>query len=176
MKNGNTFFLTAITLVIMLTSCGKPDPSNLPIIHTPHNAKVDLSNVSLTISDAKIVRSKDNKYHLLFNYTVTNSKGAHLSFICIYRNTDELIDTKLIDQDEEPLTLGKRELEGLTLTLPRPIKILNGDTTRSLKTPINEELRESGEPITIRVRLHAPSRYDELRSTVEAAPVVIPWP
>jgi hypothetical protein len=36
--------------------------------------------------------------------------------------------------------------------------------------------REKGSPISARIRLHAPSRYDELRSSVEAPNLQVIWP
>ena len=72
--------------------------------------------------------------------------------------------------------LGKRPLEGLTLTEPRPLKIPIDKTIRSYQVPIMPVLLESGEQLEMRVRLHAPSRYDELRSSIEATKVHLSWP
>ena len=128
------------------------------------------------MSNTKITKTGENKYNLSFDYTVTNSAGAHLAFTCLYNTTDELIQAELTDAEGKPLTLSRRTLEGLTLTEPRPIKLLNGNTTRSYKAPLIAVAHETGDLITLRVRLHAPSRYDELRSSVEAPLVTVPWP
>ncbi|BDS05601.1 hypothetical protein NT6N_06410 [Oceaniferula spumae] len=163
-------------LALVFSSCGEPDPANLPVINTPANAKVDLSKVTLSISNAKITRINENKYTLNFDYTVTNHSGAHLAFPCLYDSTDDLIEVGLTDNTDQKLVPGKRPMEGLTLTEPRPLKIANGPVTRSYSVPIMPEVRDSGDLITLRVRLHAPSRYDELRSTVAAPLVQVPWP
>lgn len=176
MKYGKTYLFLPLAALLGITSCGSPDPSELPVITTPANAKVNLSQISLAVSNAKITQINEHQHSLSFDYTITNTAGAHLSFICIYSNTDELIEAKLTDQEDQKLTLGKRPLEGLTLTEPRPIKILNGSTTRSFKAPLLTQQREMGDPITLHVRLHAPSRYDELRSSIHAPVITIPWP
>lgn len=163
-------------LPLALFSCGGPDPAKLPVINTPANAKVDLSKISLVVNNAQITRVNENQYSLSFDYTIRNQAGAHLAFICLYDSTDELIQVGLTDQNGQKPVLGKRPMEGLTLTEPRPLKIPNGSTTRRYQVPVMPEVRDSGDPITLRVRLHAPSRYDELRSTIEAPPVVVPWP
>ena len=169
-------FIITITAAVTLSSCGEPDPSKLPVVRTPANAKVDLTNISLAITNARIIRKTESSYSLSFDYTITNQTGAHLAFICLYDTTEELIEVNLSDQDEQRLTLGKRPMEGLTLTEPRPLKILSGSTTKTYNVPLIPGLRETGDPITLRVRLHAPSRYDELRSSIEAPLVTIPWP
>jgi len=161
---------------LALSSCGDPDPSKLPVITTPPHGKVDLSKVSLAITNAKITRVNENKYTLKFDYTVTNHSGSHLAFTCLYDSTEDLIEVGLTDQESKKLIPGKRPMEGLTLTEPRPLKILNGPVTRSYTVPIIPEVRDTGDLINLRVRLHAPSRYDELRSTVEAPLIQVPWP
>lgn len=176
MNYGKIYSALSLAALLCITSCGEPDPSKLPVITTPANAKVDLSKISIAVSNAKITRINENKFTLSFDYTVTNTIGAHLSFICLYDNTDELIEVNLSDKNDQKLILGKRPMEGLTLTEPRPLKILNGKTTRTYKTPLMPELRVAGDPIKLRVRLHAPSRYDELRSSIEAPTVIAPWP
>jgi len=176
MLRSKLLFCPPTIIALSLCSCGDPDPSKLPVINTPANAKVDLSQISLTISKAKITRTADSKYSLSFDYTITNQAGAHLAFVCLYDNTDELIEINLTDPSDEKIILGKRPMEGLTLTQPRPIKLLNGSTTRHYKAPITPTVREAGDSIKIRVRLHAPSRYDELRSSIEAPTTTVTWP
>ncbi len=176
MKYGKlNLFLFSLAL-LGITSCGEPDPSKLPTISTPANAQVDLSKISLSISNATITRINNNNYRLNFDYTLTNTAGAHLSFVCIYDSTDEMIEVELTDQMQQRIVPSKRPMEGLTLTEPRPLKILHGSTTRNYQAPLMPELRDAGDPITLRVRLHAPSRYDELRSSIEAPSITIPWP
>lgn len=164
-----------VLLSLALACCG-PDPSKAPEIRTPAGAKIDLSKVSLQISTPQITGNEESGYSLSFDYTVDNQSGAHIVFPCLYNQTDELIEVNLSDRGGLPLLLGKRLLEGLTLTEPRPLRIPIGQTTRNYKVPLLPELREQGELIHIRVRLHAPSRYDELRSSIEAQGHEVPWP
>ncbi|MBK1831829.1 hypothetical protein JIN77_13925 [Verrucomicrobiaceae bacterium R5-34] len=167
--------LPALTL-LALVSCGAPDPSKLPTVTTPPHGKVDLSQISLAISDVVLERQGENQYSLSFDYTVTNHSGAHLAFTCLYSNTVDLIEVGLSDAEGQKLIPGRRPMEGLTLAEPKPLKLLSGPVTRNYTVPIMPEEREAGELINLRVRLHAPSRYDELRSTVEAPLVQVPWP
>ena len=163
-------------LAIALASCGGADPSKAPVINTPAGAKIDLSKVSLQVSNPQLTRENESKYSLSFEYTVDNQAGANIAFPCLYNQTDELIEVDLSDQEGLPLMLGKRPLEGLTLAEPRPLTIPIGKRTRSYRVPVMPEIREPGDPIRIRVRLHAPSRYDELRSSIEAPAFEVPWP
>ena len=105
MKYGKTYLFLPLAALLGITSCGSPDPSELPVITTPANAKVNLSQISLAVSNAKITQINEHQHSLSFDYTITNTAGAHLSFICIYSNTDELIETKLTDQEDQKLTL-----------------------------------------------------------------------
>lgn len=168
--------LPSLLAAALLSSCGEPDPAQLPVKHTPPGGKVDLSRISLTISNAAITRGRDGRLVLGFDYSIHNAGKAHLAFPCIYSNTDDLIDVKLSDKNGEPVLLGKRPMEGLTLTEPRPIKLPVGISTRSLKIPLAAGLQNPGSPVTLHARLDAPSRYDELRSTISAPPVSIAWP
>ena len=168
-------FIPAFT-TLALVSCGEPAPSTLPVISTPSGAKVNLSKVSMVVSNPKITRVSENKYTLNFDYTLNNQAGAHITFPCLHNVTDDLIEINLHDSGQQALVLGKRPLEGLTLTQPRPLRIPSGETTRHFTVPLMPELREKGDPISLRVRLHAPSRYDELRSSIEAPRLQIFWP
>jgi len=163
-------------LTIALVSCGGPDPSKAPVVDTPAGAKIDLSKVSLQLANAQLTRLSEHKYSLGFDYTVDNQASGNIVFPCLYNQTDALIEVNLSDKDGNALVLGKRPLEGLTLTEPRPMRILIGKTTRSYQVPVMPEFREQGEPISISVRLHAPSRYDELRSSIAAPRVDVSWP
>lgn len=165
-----------MALTLVFASCGGPNPAMTPVINTPDGGKVDLSKVSMVVTMAQITKLSDNKYSLSFDYTIDNQAGAIIAFPCLYNETDDLVEVNLSDREGRPLHLGKRPLEGLTLTEPRPLQIPVGKTTRSYKVPVMPELREKGDPVNIRVRLHAPSRYDELRSSVEAPRLQIPWP
>lgn len=164
------------TLVVTFTACTNTDPSKAPDIHTPLGDPVDLSNVSLRVDNARWSRSGGNKLKLSFDYTVENRGSGNIVFPCLYNNTDELIQVNLTDKDGTPLNLGKRLLEGLTLTEPRALRIPIGSVTRAYSVPVVQEFREQGELIDIRVRLHVPSRYDELRSSLEAPIIELAWP
>ena len=175
--NLRIYFLTLpMILTLVLSSCGEPNPNLAPVINTPHGAKVDLAKVTMVVANAQLTMVSDNKYSLSFDYTIDNLAGANIAFPCLYNEMDDLIEVNLSDQEHQTLHLGKRPLEGLTLPEPRPLIIPIGKTTRSYKVPVMPELREKGDPITVRVRLHAPSRYDELRSSVEAPRLQVPWP
>jgi len=160
--------IALVFCTIGISSCGKTTSTNTPVIDTPTGNAVDLNKVSMTVSDAHIAKTAENEYALKFDYTVINKVGADIRFLCLYNNTDDLIQVNLTDQENLALTLGKRPLEGLTLTQPKPLRIRNGETTRSYKVPFMPGSLKKGDPISIRVRLHAPSRYDELRSSLEA--------
>jgi len=146
------------------------------MIVTPPNAKVDLSKISMKLRNVEIARKHDNSYALTFDYTLVNNAGATLSFQSIFSGKDDLIEVNLSDKNSYPVDLGKRPQEGLTLAAPRAVLIPKGKSTRPYTVPVMPQFREKGDPITVRVRLHAPSRYDELRSTVEAPIVTTPWP
>lgn len=176
MNIAERYFSFFSVCTIALSSCGGPDPSKAPVIDTPSGAKIDLSKVSLQLANAQLTRENENKYSLSFDYTVDNQAGGNIVFPCLYNQTDALIEVNLSDKDGNALVLGKRPLEGLTLTEPRPLRLLIGKTTRSYQVPVMPELREQGELVSIRVRLHAPSRYDELRSSIEAPRVEVLWP
>lgn len=163
-------------LALAFTSCGDSTPAKAPMIITPAGAKVDLSKVTMLVTNAQLTTVAENKFQLSFDYTVDNQAGAIIAFSCLHNQMDNLIEVNLSDKDDTPLHLGKRPLEGLTLTEPRPLKIPIGKTTRSYKVPVLPVFREKGSPINTRIRLHAPSRYDELRSSVEAPSLQVLWP
>lgn len=167
-------FLSLLT--IGLISCGEQANENGTVIITPPHAKVDLSKVSMKLKQVKISRNNDDQYFLSFQYTLINKAGATISFTSILSGKNDLIEVNLSDRNGDPLVLGKRPQEGLTLASARPMLIPKGKFTRTYTVPIMPELREKGDPITVRVRFHAPSRYDELRSSVEAPRVQTPWP
>ncbi len=167
-------FLTIFSLA--LASCGNQKTSVTPVKITPVGAQVDLNMVTIQVSDAVIIKKNDSDYFLKLNYTVDNQAGAIIAFPCLYNEIDDLIEVNLKDKESNPLMLGKRPLEGLTLTEPRPLKIPTEKTTRSYQAPIMPASLEPGEQLEMRVRLHAPSRYDELRSSIEATKVYLSWP
>jgi hypothetical protein len=171
--------LSVLGISLSLLSCGDSSKKAGPVIITPPNGKVDLSQVNLTVSKVKITYDHTNNrdsYRLSFKYTLDNHASGPISFISIYAGKDDLIEVNLSDSKGLPLTLGKRPQEGLTLAAPRPMLIPHGKTTRSYTVPITPDFLKKGEPITVRVRFHAPSRYDELRSSLEAPHVQVPWP
>lgn len=176
MKFKPSLHLATIASALALVSCGDSPSSHTPVVVTPAGAKVNLTKVSMTVGNVQFIPKGANQYSLSFDYTVDNQSGSHISFLCLHNNTDDLIEVNLSDNDGEPLHLGKRPLEGLTLTEPRPLRLPVGKTTRSFSVPVMPGLREKGDVISVRVRLHAPSRYDELRSSVEAPRIQIPWP
>lgn len=166
----------SIACAISLVSCGNPDPNSGPMVETPPHAKVDLSQVQLSISKVTISRTAPHQYQLDFDYTLNNQSGAGIAFQSIFRNKDELIHVQLNDQNGDPLDPGKRPLSGLTLAEPRRMLIPRGKTRSHYSVPLLAELRPQGDPITVQARFHAPSRYDELRSSLQAPPVTTLWP
>jgi len=168
--------LTFLALVSTLASCGSFSKKAGPTIITPSNGKVDLSKVSMKITKAKITSKNENEFALTFDYTLINADTGDISFTSIFASKDDLIDIQLSDQQKNPLILGKRPFDGMTLAAPRPMIVPFGKSTRSYTIPIMPELRMKNDPITVRVRFHAPSRYDELRSTVEAPLITATWP
>ena len=167
-------FLTIFSLA--LASCGNQKTSVAPVKSTPVGAQVDLNMVTIQVTDAVIIKKNDSDYFLELNYTLDNQAGAIIAFPCLYNEIDDLIEVNLTDKESNQLMLGKRPLEGLTLTEPRPLKIPIEKTIRSYQVPIMPVSLESGEQLEMRVRLHAPSRYDELRSSIEATKVHLSWP
>ena len=172
---GRALWILAIASMLF-GSCGNKHTATGPVKNTPAGAKVDLSLVSLHVEDAKIIRQGNGVCLLQFNYTLENQAGAIIVFPCLYNNTDELIEVNLEDKDKNPVLLGKRPLEGLTLTEPRPLGIPIGKTTRGYQVSVPDGALLSGDELRVRIRLHAPSRYDELRSSLEAASTTLPWP
>ena len=167
-------FLAIFSLA--LASCGGQRTSVTAVKSTPVGAQVDLDMVSIQVANAVIIKKNDSDYFLQFNYTIDNQAGAIIAFPCLYNEIDDLIEVNLKDKESNPLMLGKRPLEGLTLTEPRPLKIPIEKTVRSYQVPIMPASLESGEQLEMRVRLHAPSRYDELRSSIEATKAHLSWP
>lgn len=161
---------------LVLGSCADEHTGSEPVRSTPAGAMVDLSMISLRVEDAEIIRHGDGTHELRFKYTVENQAGAIIAFPCLYSNTDELIEVNLEDKDKQPLALGKRPLEGLTLTEPRPMRIPMGQSTRSYEVPVLAPALLKADPVGMRVRMHAPSRYDELRTSIEAHRITLLWP
>ena len=52
-------------LTLAFTSCGDPDPSKAPVINTPAGAKVDLSKVTMLVTNAQITLVGENKPHFI---------------------------------------------------------------------------------------------------------------
>ena len=170
-------FLLLTAAYISLSSCGTPEPVEVATVHTAPDAKIDLTGINLSVSNAQITKDTKGNHFLSFDYTVVNNTGSHLSFVAIYSNSDSLIDTDLTDKDGAALTINRNPLLDLTLSQPRPLIFRSGSSaTRPYKVSLAEEFRDTGEPITLRVRLHAPSRYDELRSTITAPLTIVTWP
>ena len=169
-------FIGLLCLSYFLVGCGDPSPKNAPTKNTPTGAKVDLTGINLTVSETEIRKTQEGKYLLHLNYTIDNTSGSNVSFPCLYASMDHLIEINLTDKKDQPITLGKRPLEGLTMTQPRPMVIPVGKTTRSYTAPIVTTGLKKGDLIHARVRLHTPSRYDELRTSLEAPRFSIPWP
>lgn len=169
------FVLTPL-LILFLASCGGDPRADAPTRNTPTGAKVDLTGVSLVTSEPTIVLAGDGKIQLRFDYTLNNTSGMIIVFPCIYASMDQLIEVNLTDKKGKPILLGRRTLEGLTLAQPRPMRIPAGKTTHSYSVPIAQAGLKKGDPVNIRIRLHTPSRYDELRTSLEAARAQIPWP
>ena len=170
-------FLAIFSLA--LASCGGQRTSVTAVKSTPVGAQVDLDMVSIQVANPVIIKKNDSDYFLQFNYTIDNQAGAIIAFLCLYNEIDDLIEINLKDKESNLLMLGKRPLEGLTLTEPRPLKIPIEKTIRSYQVPIMPIMPvslESGEQLEMRVRLHAPSRYDELRSSIEASKINLSWP
>lgn len=171
--------LLIVPLIIgspLLTSCGDADPASAPVRKTEDGGKVDLSGVTLTTSNASIGKNDKVQHVLVFDYTLTNTSGFNIEFPCLYSNLDYLIEVNLSDKEGESVPLGRRPLDQLTMTQPRPERILVGTTTRTYKAPIGPNTLKPGDLLSVRIRLHAPSRYDELRTSLEAPTLTLPLP
>ena len=165
-----------LTIPLLLTSCGDPDPSKAPTRDTPTGAKVDLTDVSLSVEEASIEKTSNTLYELRFEYTINNSSGSNIQLPSVYPNMDHLIEVTVTDKDAQLFTLERNSLEGLTLAQPNPKRILVGKTTRSYKVKIAPNDIQEDDLVSVRIRLHVPSRYDELRSTLEAHTLSLVWP
>ncbi len=164
---------------LFMASCGEPSDPNSPIKIIPESDKIPLSGVSLTIKKAKLERKNDHLLTLSFRYTITNKSGYAISFPSIYPGKDHLIDVSLYDKNGDPINLGRRPLDDLTLASPRTMIISRGKFSRDYQLPIPYDIYSTlkkGDKVTLRVRFHAPSRYDELRSTIEAPLTTLTWP
>ncbi|MGB2402658.1 MAG: hypothetical protein ACPIA7_04540 [Akkermansiaceae bacterium] len=135
-----------------------------------------MDQISLNVEDAKIIEQHDNKYLIKFQCTINNESGSVISFPCLYHRVDELIEVIITDAGHNRLTLAKRPLEELTLAEPQPLKIAMRKTILNYKASIIDPHLKPDDLIKMRVRLHAPSRYDELRSSIEAPKTLLLWP
>ena len=166
-----------VALPILLTSCGNdPDPENAPVRDTPPGGKVDLTGISLIITNASIVENKKSKYELRFDYTLVNTSGFNIQFPSIHANINSLVQVNLVDNKGKEVLLARNPLDGLTMTDPRTRRITIGKTTRTYTIPIAPNTLKKDTPINVRVRFHTPSRYDELRTSVEAPIFNLLWP
>ena len=161
---------------ILLTSCGDPNPQKAPIKETPTGAKVDLTGVSLIVDEASIVKTGTATHELRFEYTIENTSGSNIQFPSVYPNMDHLIEVTLTDANNEVLPIVKNSMAGLTLAQPNPRRILVGKSTRTYTAHLIPNSLKPNDPVNVRVRLHVPSRYDELRSSLEAPTVQLTWP
>ena len=171
---------STITAVIIcslaLTSCTKPEPVEAPVYLTPNSAKVNLSQISMTASNVRITKSGQGQHIVHFDYTILNQSDRSLAFNCLYNRTDKLIEVNLSDAEGQPIPLEYNNLDSLTLAKPKPLTIRTGETTSSYKKLISPSPLETGSLINVRIRLHTPSRYDELRSSLEAPLTQVLWP
>lgn len=157
-------------------SCAKKEPIVAPVYYTPINDKVNLSQVSMTTSNVQITKSNDGKRNINFDYTVTNSGEKSIAFACLYNRLNELIEVNLSDAEGNPVPLVYNPLDELTLAMPKPLIIRTGETKRSYSKPIAPAELEIGSTVNVRIRLHTPSKYDELRSSLEPTPVQVLFP
>ena len=132
--------------------------------------------MSLSVDKASIVKVDDHKHELRFEYTIENTSGSNIQFPSIHPSMDRLIEVSLTDKDQQAIHLVKNSLDGLTLPQPAPRKILLGKTTRSYSAPLIPSTLKPNDPVNVRIRLHVPSRFDELRSSLEAPTLTLAWP
>lgn len=163
-------------MCIHLSSCSKPEPVEAPVFYTPINAKVNLEPVSLQITNAQLTQTANENYQLKFDHTVTNHSDTSIGFACLYNRMNELIEVNLTDAEGNDIPFVRTAYDNITLAQPKPFIIKVGEATNTYTKDVSPANLEAGAPVNIRIRLHAPSRYDELRSSVEAAPLQLPWP
>ena len=169
--------LCSLSLCLLLcVSCGQQDTATSPVNHTPIGARVNLDQVNLDIRGAEIIEQHDKKHLVKFQCTINNESEAVISFPCLYHSIDELIEVIITDADHKRLTLAKRPLEGLTLAEPQPLTIAMRKTILHYEASIIDSHLKPNDTVEIRVRLHVPSRYDELRSSIEAPKTLLLWP
>ena len=125
---------------------------------------------------ASIVKISDHKHELRFEYTLENKSGSNIQFPSIHPSMDRLVEVSLTDKDQQAIHLVKNSLAGLTLPQPAARKILAGKTTRSYSVPIIPNTLKPNDPVNVRIRLHVPSHFDELRSSLEAPTLTLAWP
>ncbi len=169
---------TALLIACLLTlSCTAPQqPEQVaPIYYTPFNDKVDLSHVSMTATNLQLGKNQQGHRQVSFDYTVLNQSGTSIAFACLYNRANNLIEVNLYDAEGNAVPLARNPLDNLTLAKPKPLIIKAGETIHHYSKVIAPSSLEAGTPITIRIRLHTPSRYDELRSSLEAPLIHSVW-
>lgn len=179
-----SFLLPSLGLAFMLLTSCQTNSDNNPSTHdgaermivTPVNGQVDLSKVTLRIDKVEILPSAANRFTLNFDYSMQNRAGATIAFGSVHGGIKDLLVVTLIDQEGNEIPLAKKNRDGLTYAEPRQVKIPEGQTPGKYTAQVISEFQTKGETITVRVRFHAPSRYDELRSTLEAPAVRVIWP
>lgn len=170
-------YLCYLSIYLFLgASCTNRTTVSPPVKYTPIGARVDLHQVSLEVADAKIIKQDDKKHLVQFRCTINNQSGAVISFPCLYHRIDELIEVSITDEYYKPLTVARGPLERLTLAEPQPLNIAIHKTVLSYEASIINSSPEPNSRVEMRVRLHAPSRYDELRSSIEAPKKWLLWP
>lgn len=165
---------------LALPSCSKPQAKNdeAPIYFTPFNDKVDLSQISMTVSNLTISKKSNTQNSISFDYTINNQSGHSTAFACLYNRSNSLIEVNITDEEGNAIPLAKGVLDNLTLAKPKPMVIKAGETTNTYTKLIASEnsTLETGSIVNVRIRLHTPSRYDELRSSLEAPITPAIWP
>ena len=159
----------------LLNSCTQEAPEPAPIFYTPFHGKVDLANVTMGTTDAKITR-KGNKYTISFDFHILNKSGKSIAFACLQNHLRQLIEVNVYDAEGTAIPLVRDPLDDLTRSRPKSMLIPAGLYNGSYQHLITHIGTEDGAPVTIRARLHTPSRYDELRTTLEAPLVQTLWP
>ncbi|MGJ8676440.1 MAG: hypothetical protein ACSHX0_02875 [Akkermansiaceae bacterium] len=171
--------IISLTLILLASSCSQTVEQEAPIYYTPIDAQIDLSEVSMNVTKAQIsktIKNSKDVYTLSFDYEIINSSGQSIAFACLQNKMNTLLDVYLANAEGTSIPLIINPLDALTLAEAKPMIIKAGAITRSYSCDIMPSLIETGTPITLTIKLHLPSRYDELRSSLEPPSSQLTWP
>ena len=166
---------------LFTSSCEQLDSESepAPVYYTPISAKVDLTGVSMGVTNVQLIQkayTTGDKYFLSFDFHVLNQSEQSIAFACLKNRLHDLIEVNITDAEGKTIPLVRDPLDELTLAQPKPLVIRTGLNNDKYEHIVGNIGTEAGQPVHLRIRLHTPSRYDELRSSLEAPLTTVTWP